>query len=200
MQELLAERYWDLAAEGFATDKLAGLIDNASAFNEEANRLLDEHGGFSQQAARATDNYAGSVRNITGDYWNAGENLWAYNNQLERQLSLMQQMGFGGFGGGGGNFAGGFASGGHIPAGMAALVGEQGPELVRTRAGGGVDVSSNRDTRKALGGGGNQTFNITINARTDNPRKMAEMVAPELDYAMGKVLRRRNLDLGVANG
>jgi hypothetical protein len=52
-----------------------------------------------------------------------------------------------------GKFIGGRATGGPIPSGKFAIVGEEGPELAFGGTGG-MNILSNPDSRAALGGGG----------------------------------------------
>ncbi len=80
------------------------------------------------------------------------------------------------------------ARGGHAAAGEVALVGEEGPELVRF--GSAANVTPAAQTAAALGGGGGGTINITVNAGVGSGltpgdgRALAEQILPPLVAAM----------------
>jgi len=94
---------------------------------------------------------------------------------------------FGGIFGGGGPvdllsqsslFAGGFASGGTIPTGKFAVVGEQGPELAFAGPGG-TSILSNPESRKLVGGmgGTSVTVPITVDATGADAAAIARLNA-----------------------
>ncbi len=89
--------------------------------------------------------------------------------------------GFGGGGGGGGNLSAGtaskigffpkFAAGGIPPMGRVSMVGENGPELFVPRVGG--RILSNKDSKEALaGGGGGDTYNLSVTQNFKTPRAL----------------------------
>lgn len=183
------------------TDELTKSIGKIAPKVDEAKTYLEEFQDLAKSLGQTlTTDLATALR--------TGEGLWEsfgnfFTGMLDQIIAKILEVAFvqpildslfGVAGSGGGGilgsvlgipFAGGRATGGPIPGGQFALVGEQGPELIS----GPGTVYSNSDSRDMLGGSGGgvvyaPVFQTTVNPSEDTSPAQAEEFARNFNNAI----------------
>lgn len=96
---------------------------------------------------------------------------------------------------GGGNYAGMYDKGGHIPASQYGIVGEHGPEIVH----GPANVTGREETAKKRGGGGDMNINFSPNLQIDmsgsGDEEEDQRRAEEMSKTLNKQMESKFLEL-----
>lgn len=185
------------------TEEQRNKVKEITAAYEEQKTKLEELRSFQQSLNQVAQTFASALDQWIVQGGKFKEVLAGLLRQLASMALQAALIGNGSGGKTGGLFGAlfgalgfkGFATGGQISGNSWAIVGEQGPELIRTGAQG-ATVTSNRDLAGAVGGGGQpiviqQTF--TADA---NPRELAAIAGQIKDQtvvAVKQAIARGNL-------
>lgn len=180
-------------AEGLAqgVTQGTGIVDKAvKGLSDTAAGAMK---GIGDLGARIGDMFAGAATNVLTGVESLSEAVGKLLQQLASMLINSAMKSFFGSIFGGLDLGGalpGYATGTNSAAAGWAMVGEEGPELMRMR--GGERVYNNRETRGMLGAGGEGggPVHMTSNVYLDGELIRSQMETVEGEAAIGRVMRR----------